>query len=99
VWAHVTVVFVLGMLLLFVLLDLGLGWGSRSWDTVSHFLGGTCHGRCSRTMTRGLEMFVLDDDNTRSLPGSGCGSFHRGPLNWIHGWGLSMGSIPGSAHW
>jgi hypothetical protein len=37
-----------------------LGWGLRSWDDVSHFLGGSRHGRCSRAMARGLEIRVLD---------------------------------------
>jgi hypothetical protein len=57
------------------------------------------HSRCSRAMAGGLEMCVLDVVNVRSFPGSGCGSFYRGPLHWIHGWGLSMGSIPGVTHW
>jgi hypothetical protein len=49
-------------------------------------------------MTRGLEIRVLDVVNVRSLAGSGCESFYRGPLHWMHGWGLSMGSIPGTSH-
>jgi hypothetical protein len=53
----------------------------------------------SRAMATGLEKRVLDGVNTRPLAGSGCGSFCRGPLHWIRGWGLSMGSIPGAAHW
>ncbi len=77
-----------GRLLLFVLLNPVLGWGTRSWDDVSHFLGGSRHGRCSRAMTGGLEMCVLDDVNVKSFTGSGCGSFYRGPLHWIRGWGL-----------
>jgi hypothetical protein len=76
-----------------------LGWGARSWDDVSHFLGGSSHGRCSHTMVGGLEIRVLDDVNTWSLVGSGCGSFWRGPLHWIHEGGLPMGSIPGTSHW
>ncbi len=50
-------------------------------------------------MARGLEKRVLDDVNEWPLTGSGCGSFWRGPLHWIHGWGLPMGSIPTAAHW
>ena len=42
-------------------------------------------------MSRGLEIRVLDGVNVRSLAGSGCESFCRGPLYWICGWGLSMG--------
>ncbi len=61
-----------------------MGWGARSSDDVSHFLGGSRHGRCSRVMTRGLEMCVLDDVKVWSLAGSGCESFSRGPLHWIH---------------
>jgi hypothetical protein len=48
-------------------------------------------------MARGLEKHVLDGVNARPLAGSGCGSFCRGPLNWIRGWGLTMGSIPAAA--
>ncbi len=44
-----------------------LRWGTRSSDDVSHFLGGTHHGRCVHTMTRGLEIRVLDGDDTRLL--------------------------------
>jgi hypothetical protein len=78
-----------------------LWWGARSWDRddVSHFLGGSCQGRCSRVMTRGLEMRVLDGVNTWSLAGFGCGTFCRGPLHWIYSWGLYMGSIHGLSHW
>ena len=52
---------------------------------------------CSRAMARGLEKRVLDGVNAR--PWCGCGSFCRGPLHWIRGWGLPMGSIPAVAHW
>jgi hypothetical protein len=67
-----------------------VGCDSRCGDldprmTFSHFLGGTRHGRCSRVMTRGIEIRVLDCVNPRSLAGSGCESFLKG---------LSMGSIP-----
>ena len=54
--------------------------------------------RCFPRMARGLEKRVLDGVNARPLAGSGCGSFCRGPLHWIRGWGLPMGSIP-AAHW
>jgi hypothetical protein len=37
-----------------------LGWGTRSSDDV----GGSRHGGCSRVMTRGLEMRVLDGVRT-----------------------------------
>ena len=33
------------------------------------------HGRCSRVMTRGLEMLVLEDPNVWSISCSGCESF------------------------
>ncbi len=55
--------------------------GSGSWllarcsDDVSHFLGGSRHGRCVRAMARGLEIRVLDGANTRSLAGYGCESY------------------------
>ncbi len=42
---------------------------------------------------------VLDDVNTRSCAGSGCGSFCRGPLDWIPDgdclWDLSLGQRTG----
>ncbi len=50
---------------------LGVGFS----DNVSHILVGAHHGCCSRAVTRGLEMCVLDVVNTRSLAGSGYGSF------------------------
>jgi hypothetical protein len=43
-----------------------LGWGARSSDDVSHFLGGTRRGRCSRTMVKGLEKCV----SMGSIPGT-----------------------------
>ena len=58
----------------------GSWWGTGLSDDVSHIQFGTRHGRCFRVMTRGLEMCVLDGVNTRSLIGSGCESFSRGPL-------------------
>jgi len=42
-------------------------------------------------MTTELEVCVLDGGNEWSLTGSGCESLYRGPMNWICGWGLSMG--------
>ena len=50
--------------------------GAGFSDDSSHILVGSSHGRCFRTMTRGIEMCVLDGVNTRSLTGSGCESFH-----------------------
>ncbi len=50
-------------------------FGEGFSDNVSHSLGGTCHGRCSRDMVRGLEICVLDGVSTRSLGGSGCEPF------------------------
>ena len=73
--------------------------GTGFSDDVSHILLGARHGRCTREMTRGLETRVLEDAIVRSIAGSGCESFCRGPLHWICGWGLSMGTVPGSAHW
>ena len=87
-------------LLLFGLKNLALG--GSGWDsliTQVTFRFGTCHGRCSRVITRGLEMCVLDGVNTCSLPGSGCESFCRGQCHWIRAWGLTTGSIPESVHW
>ena len=46
---------------------------------------------------RGLEIRVLDGVNPWSIGGFGCGSFCRGQLIWIRGWGLAMGSIPGTS--
>ena len=40
-------------------------------------------------------MLVLEGSNTRSISGSGCESFCRGPLHWVRGWGLTMGCVPG----
>ncbi len=76
-----------------------MGWGPSSSDEVIHFLGGSRYDRCSRVMSRGFEIRFLDGVNVWSLVGSGCESFCRGPIHWIHGWGLSMGSIPGVTHW
>ena len=46
-------------------------WGARFSDDVSHILVGVHHGCCSRAVTRGLEMSVLDGVKARSLAGSG----------------------------
>ena len=77
------VAFVLGNVVLVRFVG-SVSWGGdselRSSDDVSQFLGGSRHGRCSRAMTSGLEMCVLDDVNTWSVPGSGCESFWRGQL-------------------
>jgi hypothetical protein len=55
---------------------------------------GTRHGRCSRTMSRGIEMRVLDDANTGSFISSGCesiaevrcSSFMNGVIHGIYSW-------------
>ena len=53
----------------------GSWWfGAGFSDNVRHILVGAHHGCCSRAVTRGLEMRVLDDVNARSLSGSGYGS-------------------------
>ena len=70
-----------------------MGWEARFSDDVSHILVGVHHGCCFRVVTRGLEMRVLDDVNVWSFAGSGCGSFSRGPLDWIRGWGLAYGIV------
>jgi hypothetical protein len=78
--------------------------GSRFWNDVSHFLGGSHHGCCSRVMVRGLEIRVLDGVNTWSLAGSGCdleGSTAQdswmGTVYGIYPWGSSlvMGNLIG----
>jgi hypothetical protein len=60
---------------------------------------GMCHGRCSRAMTRGLEMCVLDDVNTCSVDSSGCESFPDVRCTeFTYGdylWGLSLGQRTG----
>ncbi len=43
-------------------------------DDVSHIVLGRCHGRCARTMSRGLETRVLEGAKTWSIDGSGCES-------------------------
>ena len=71
-----------------------LGWRARSSDDVSHFLGGTRHGRCSRAIARRLEMRALDRVSTRSLAGFGCGSLCRGPLCLDSRMGTDQGIYP-----
>ena len=73
-------------------------WGTRSSDDIVTFLGGTRHGRCSRVMTRGLEMCGLDDSNMRSLIRPGHES-SVGSSQLIRRWGLIRRSVTGSAHW
>ncbi len=55
-------------------------------------------GRCSRAMTGGLEMRVLDGANTRSLIPPGHESSVRS-TQFIRRWGLLRESVPGSVHW
>ena len=69
--------------------------GTGFSEDVSHILFGVCHGRCARAMARGLEVCVLEDDNTRSITGSRCDSFEG--VHWtgfVDGdcpWDLSLG--------
>jgi hypothetical protein len=55
-------------------------------------------GRCSYTMTRGIEIRVLDDENTWSLIRPGHESSVRSS-QLIRRWGLLKESTPGSVHW
>jgi hypothetical protein len=55
--------------------------------------------RCSRVMTRELEMRVLDGVNERSLASLGWESFAWVRSTGFANGGLPMGSILGSAHW
>ena len=73
----------------------GVQLGSGFIDNVSHILVGEHHGCCSRAVTRGLEMRVLDDVNARSLPGSGYESFAVVRYTGFMDGGLPMGSMPG----
>ena len=70
-------------------------FGSGFSDNVSHILVGAHHGCCSRVVTRGLEIRVLDGVNVRSLAGSGYGSFAVVRFIGFMDGGLPMGSIPG----
>jgi hypothetical protein len=62
---HTTVFRLVGDYLLFLLLKNltlgGSGWDSPRLVTQVTIRFGVCHGRCSRVMARGLEMYVLDD--------------------------------------
>ena len=64
-------------------------------DDVSHILLGTHHGRCTRVMTKGLEMCVLENANTWSIAGSECESFggvrFTGFVDGDCPWDLSLG--------
>jgi hypothetical protein len=61
----------------------------------SHILVGTRHGCCSRAMTRGLEIRVLDGVNARSLAGPGYESFAVVRYTGFMDGDLSMGSLSG----
>ena len=74
----------------------GSWWfGAGFSDNVSHILVGAHNGCCSRAVTRGLDRRVLDDVNTRSLTGSGYGSFAVVRCIGFMDGGLPMGSMPG----
>jgi hypothetical protein len=62
-------------------------------------LGGVWCGRCSRAVTRGLEICTLDGVSTRSFTVFRVWIFCMGPMYWIFGWGRPRESIPGAAHW
>ena len=47
-----------------------------------------------RAVARGLEIRVPDGSGARSLAGFGWESFVWVRYTWVHGWGLSMESIP-----
>jgi hypothetical protein len=71
----------------------------RSNQSVSHTLVGTYHGCCSRAVTRGLDRRVLDGVNVWSLVGIGWESFAWVRCTGFTDGDLTMGSIPGVAHW
>ncbi len=84
----------------FVQSDPWCGTGlSELMTQVTSWLG-VCHGCVVRVMTRlpGVSDTCSRVVNTRSIVGSGCESFSRGQM-YFRGWGLLMGSIPGSVHW
>ena len=66
-------------------------WFQKSELVGQEFSSGGCVTRsrcCVHTMTRGVEMCVLDDANTRSLVGSGCESSTKvrsRPPGVVHG--------------
>jgi hypothetical protein len=68
-------------------------------DNVSHILVGVHQGCCSREVTRGLDRRVLDSVNVWSLAGLGWESFAWVRFTGITDGVLTMGSIPGTAHW
>jgi hypothetical protein len=68
-------------------------------DNVSHILVGAHHGCCSRVVTRGLDRHVLDGVNVWSLTGFGWESFALVRCTGFTDGVLTMGSIPGTAHW
>jgi hypothetical protein len=74
----------------------GSWWGARSSDDIVTFLGGTRQGHCSRSMTRGLDMRVLNDVDTQSLISCGCESIAEVRCSsFMNGGGRSMESILG----
>jgi hypothetical protein len=84
-------------------LDPGLGrvigesWTIRRTHVGFRLVWGT-FGRCSHTMTGGLEMCVLDDTNTRSFIRPGHESSVRS-AQFIPRWELIRESDTGTAHW
>ena len=74
---------------------------ARTRVTVAFLLGRLLEHarRCSRVMSRGLEMRVLDDVNARSLASLGWESFAWVRCTGFANGGLPMGSILGSPHW
>ena len=76
-WAHVVGALVVGILVRIVFVGDGSWWGSRSSDDIVTFWVVTLHGRCSRVMTSGLEIRVIDGVNTWSLIGPGYESSER----------------------
>ena len=74
------------------------------------FRFGVWYGRCSRSVTGGLEMCVLDGVSTRSLTGFGCESlwqgsvalgFQMGTAQGIYPWVITlvMGNLMGRRFW
>jgi hypothetical protein len=68
------------------------------WEHVGLRLVWGMLGRCSREMTRGLEMRVLEGANTWSLIRPGHESSVRS-AQLIHRWGMLRESVPGSSYW
>jgi hypothetical protein len=81
-------------------------WGNGALTCFEMTLGGSWHisdnvghipvwcGRCSRTVTRGLEIRALDDVSTRSLVVSGVDLLHRSNVL-----DLRMGTVQGIYSW